>query len=356
MKKNIYAIIPAHNEEHSIENTILCLINQTHKLDKIVVVNDFSTDKTGEIVNGLILKFPNQIVLINTDSPQLRAGAVNRGLSYISENHVCDFLLTADADTDFDEKVVEEGLKFLLKDEKIGGVCSVAGVQKPPFIKGDGIFSNIEKYVLWRLHRLEYSGFDAARTATWNNVLILHGLCSFFRYDAIMQVGGYHPNHLLEDYKLTLQLKKAGWKVTYNPRMITKTKVPSTIKSLIRQRMRWMRGGINIILEEGITKHTIEDAFNHIMFIVLLAIVISIVALGFRTGWHISLNLKPLPVSLAVVGYLFSIYNLRYVRDLDVIDIIIRISIMPELMVAALYSWLQVLVYFMTLFKVKQKW
>ena len=47
-----YIVIPAHNEEKFIGLTLDSLLNQTVLPSKVVVVNDNSTDKTSEIVEG----------------------------------------------------------------------------------------------------------------------------------------------------------------------------------------------------------------------------------------------------------------------------------------------------------------
>ena len=53
-------IVPAYNEEESIENTLKSLIDLEYPMDKIeiVVVNDGSTDKTSEMVKHFILNHP----------------------------------------------------------------------------------------------------------------------------------------------------------------------------------------------------------------------------------------------------------------------------------------------------------
>lgn len=356
--KNACAVIPAHNEEDTIEFAIQDLIGQTYKLHKIIVVNDFSVDNTCDIVKKMMLHYGDTIVLLSTTTKDLRAGAINTGLRYIQENiQDCAFVLCADADSRFDKNLVSQGIKTLESGEDIGGVCSIAGILKPSFSKGDGILKNAEKWILWRFQKLEYAGFDSTRTATWDRVMILHGLCSMFRFNAIMGVNGYQPNHLLEDYKLTLQLKKAGWQTVFNPKMIAETEPVDTIRGLSRQRLRWMCGGFKIILEEGVNKYTFEDTLNHLLFIVLLIIVLAIIVLqSIHFGWYFSLNIAPLPITLAIMGYLFSLYNLRYVRKLDVIDVIIRALVFPELMLSIFYSGLQLWAYISTISKRKQSW
>ena len=54
---NIYIVIPAHNEEDSIAQTLESLINQTIRPKKVVVVNDNSTDTTEEIITTYANKY-----------------------------------------------------------------------------------------------------------------------------------------------------------------------------------------------------------------------------------------------------------------------------------------------------------
>ena len=54
---NFYIVIPAHNEEENIAQTLHSIVNQKLKPKKLVVVNDNSTDNTGEIINDFIKRF-----------------------------------------------------------------------------------------------------------------------------------------------------------------------------------------------------------------------------------------------------------------------------------------------------------
>ena len=46
----ILIIIPVYNEELHIENCINSFINQSHKPDQILIVNDNSTDNTENVL------------------------------------------------------------------------------------------------------------------------------------------------------------------------------------------------------------------------------------------------------------------------------------------------------------------
>lgn len=99
--KNFVAVVLiAKNEERFISKTLDSLLNQDLKPHRIIVVNDGSTDKTGEIV----AKY-NFVELINrstTGKPlQARkelANTINTGLSRVKEYDDCEFVMKLDAD------------------------------------------------------------------------------------------------------------------------------------------------------------------------------------------------------------------------------------------------------------------
>ena len=65
----IYIVIPAHNEEDNIEETLESLVNQQLKPTQLVVVNDNSTDRTAEKVNDFI-RLHSWIQLVNKKSTE----------------------------------------------------------------------------------------------------------------------------------------------------------------------------------------------------------------------------------------------------------------------------------------------
>lgn len=61
---SLSVIIPACNEEESIEQTISHLLNQDYPDFEVVVINDRSTDHTGDVLEELIIKYP-QLKVVN---------------------------------------------------------------------------------------------------------------------------------------------------------------------------------------------------------------------------------------------------------------------------------------------------
>jgi len=73
----IYIVIPAHNEAEHIGSTLQSLVDQTYRPNKIVVVNDQSTDATPEIVSRFIAEYPYiSMISIASSEEHLPGGKV----------------------------------------------------------------------------------------------------------------------------------------------------------------------------------------------------------------------------------------------------------------------------------------
>jgi len=96
-----YIIIPAHNEEKFISETLSSVLRQTLLPQKIVVVNDNSTDNTEQILDSFVSS--NLIIekLNTTSSTEHMPGskvinAFNKGLAVVDNKF--DFIVKLDAD------------------------------------------------------------------------------------------------------------------------------------------------------------------------------------------------------------------------------------------------------------------
>ena len=113
-KKNpkITVIISAYNEEKFIEQGINSVLSQTMKDFEIIVVNDYSTDKTKEILDNLT---DQRIKSFDHKLNKGRSGAINTGIKEAKGEYLC-FL-------DGDDFMIQDRLKkeseFLDKNSKI---------------------------------------------------------------------------------------------------------------------------------------------------------------------------------------------------------------------------------------------
>lgn len=127
----IYIVIPAYNEAGNIEKTLQSLVSQTLLPDKLLVVNDNSTDDTAGIVAGFSKNHPF-ISLINSSaegehSPGSKViNAFNIGYSSLDENY--DIICKFDADLIFPGnylKKLDENFQKNPQAGIAGGFCTI---------------------------------------------------------------------------------------------------------------------------------------------------------------------------------------------------------------------------------------
>ena len=107
----IYIVIPAHNEANFISQTLQSLADQSLKPQKIVVVDDSSTDNTSEIVEGFASKYSFMELVKNSSSTEHAPGskvinAFYKGFYKLDDNY--DVICKFDADLIFPENYLEK--------------------------------------------------------------------------------------------------------------------------------------------------------------------------------------------------------------------------------------------------------
>ena len=85
-------IIPAHNEEDIIEQTITQLEEKLSVKCDIIVINDHSTDDTGKIVKSLMQRYTN-IRLVDNNTERGFANALRKGFSVATADFVIPVMM-----------------------------------------------------------------------------------------------------------------------------------------------------------------------------------------------------------------------------------------------------------------------
>jgi glycosyltransferase involved in cell wall biosynthesis len=196
-----YIVIPSHNEEDFIALTLQSLIEQTVLPNKIVVVNDNSTDKTAAIVLEFAAKY-SFISLVNKTSDAIHLPgskviqAFQKGLETLDSDY--DFIVKADADLIFPTNYFETIIKHFKSDEKIGMVGGFAYIEK----NGEFILENL-------------TDKDHIR-----------GAFKAYRKETFRQIGGLKPA-MGWDTVDELLCKFYGWKVVTDTSLIVKHLKPT---------------------------------------------------------------------------------------------------------------------------------
>ncbi|MCU1593812.1 MAG: bi-functional transferase/deacetylase [Frankiales bacterium] len=219
----VSVLVPAYNEAVGIEQALRSLAASDHPNLEIVVIDDGSTDGTGDIVESLGL--PN-VRLVRQENGG-KAAALRRGTAEASH----DILVMLDGDTVFETTTVRL-LVQPLKDPKIG---AVSGNTKVGNRRG----------LLGRWQHLEYvSGFNLDRRLLdlLRCITTVPGACGAFRREAVVAAGGLSSDTLAEDTDITMGILRAGYEVVHEERARAWTEAPSSSNDLWKQRYRWGYG------------------------------------------------------------------------------------------------------------------
>ena len=358
-RNNVIAFVPAHNEASVIRSTIESILTQTFKVD-IVVINDNSTDDTASIVKSIAVT-NNRVSSIETVNNKFKkSGALNTAYQSVDLDPY-DYVLSVDGDTIIAPDLVEQALIEFQLDPLLGAVCSRAGVVK------QATKTFFEK-LIYHWQYVEYAEFDRSRIGQGTCIKVAHGMCTMYKVEAIKAVMErrkaigkldctvYDVHNITEDYELTMTLKELGYHITAGFGMYAWTDVPLKLKDLWKQRVRWLRGGIDTLWEHGWNKSTRKDILNAGLFWVMLSfqgILLGYTLIDiFKGVFHFN------AMVMLVMGimYVDCVYTLRYVQDPKKWDYIVRVTFIPQLF----YAWFTiaqlVYAYYLFLFKPNQEW
>jgi dolichol-phosphate mannosyltransferase len=137
-------IIPTYNEKENIESIIRATFNQDKEFH-ILIVDDSSPDGTSEIVETLILEFPNQLFLEKRISKSGLGTAYIHGFMWAIQKKY-DYIIEMDADFSHNPKDL---IRLYNACKKNGGDVSV----------GSRYVNNQVNVVNWNMKRLLLSYF-----------------------------------------------------------------------------------------------------------------------------------------------------------------------------------------------------
>lgn len=224
-------LVAAHNEEKVISNALdaLMAVNYPHEKMLVIPVNDRSKDRTREIIDGFVEKFPGRIRPFHRVSGKAGKAAALKDAMELVETEV---ILIFDADYIPGAGLVKQ-LVAPFFDPEVGGVM------------GRVVPMNVGANLLTRLLDLERSGgYQVDQQARMNLRLVPQhgGTVAGVRLSALHEIGGWNDTSLTEDTDLTYRLLLHGWKTTYQNRSECYEEVPETWPVRIKQIMRWAKG------------------------------------------------------------------------------------------------------------------
>jgi cellulose synthase/poly-beta-1,6-N-acetylglucosamine synthase-like glycosyltransferase len=222
LKAPLTILIPAFNEAESIADTIRSLHAQTVVAEEIIVIDDCSSDATGEVAASLGVRVMRPPA--NTGS---KAGAQNFALEYVRTKYT----MAIDADTTLAPDAIEKLLEAL-SDPEVGAAC------------GFVIPRNVG--TIWERGRyIEYLfAFTFYKQAQdyYHKPLISSGCFSAYRTDVLVGHNGWGTRTLAEDMDLTWSMYQSGEKVRFVPEAVCYPIEPHSFRLMSTQLKRWSHG------------------------------------------------------------------------------------------------------------------
>jgi len=224
-------IVPAYNEENSLRETVVCLINIQYPKGKkeIIIVNDGSKDNTLKIAKELEKKYSVVKVLNKINSG--KANSLNEAIKITKG----ELIAVVDADS-YPEKEALSRMVGYFEDEQVAAVTSRVLVKN-------------KDNLLERFQILDYSIIAWTRKLLdfVNSVYVTNGPLSIYRKSVVIDLGGFDPKNLTEDIEITWHILSEGYKTKMSYSAIVYTTVPDNLKYWIKQRVRWNLGGLQTV-------------------------------------------------------------------------------------------------------------
>jgi len=243
-KKNIAAILPAHNEEKVILATINAL--RVHlKPKQIYVASDGSTDETASLARTTGVN----VVEIN---PGLgKAKAMTHLLEHFNLYRKYKLIFIIDADTQMDSEFIPTALN-IFKDPKIAVVFARPEIPWPQHI-----IPRLKYYLIGyreRLNKLLWLMLIYGQTWKYTNAMyVIPGFCTIYRSDVLSKLEIDTPGLLIEDFNLAFQLyKQKLGKVGHARRVWGWDQHPDNILDYWKQVRRWNIGFFQTLRKNGV--------------------------------------------------------------------------------------------------------
>ncbi|MGL4772247.1 MAG: glycosyltransferase, partial [Clostridium sp.] len=241
-KNNVYpsvdVFIPAHNEGVVIMDTLYAMTRLEYKGElNIYLLNDNSVDETGEIAEEFSKVFKNiNYVSVPPGEPKGKSRVLNYGLSISSG----EYFVVYDGDNQPESHAVSLLMDAVMTEK--GAVGAVGTVRT----------LNANSNNLTRMIAIEFQVFQLILQAgRWSRRKIgsLPGTNMMLKRSVIEELGGYDENALAEDAELTVRITAMGGLIAVESKSVTWEQEPETLKTLMRQRTRWLQGNFYLMLK-----------------------------------------------------------------------------------------------------------
>ena len=322
----ISVIAPAFNEGLTIISNIRSLLTFDYPNYEVIIINDGSTDDTLEkVINEFSLVKVDfaydiklsakpvrgvyksrdeayaKLIVVDKENGKAKADATNVGINVSN----FPYFLCTDVDCILHEQTLGMLIRPMLEEENLRVIATGATLRMANSCEVDeGVLISIKapRPLLARFQELEYIRSFVMGKMGWsyiNAVPNVSGGLGMFDKEIAVKAGGYDPASFGEDMELRMRMSRYVYdnkikaSVRYIPNTLCWTEGPTSVKIFMRQRTRWARGLLQLMLAHK--KMLFNPAYGRVGMIV------------FPYNFFFEL-LAPVVEFLGIIYYMFLIY------------------------------------------------
>lgn len=234
-KPFVTVMIPAHNEESVITNTVENILKMDYPNFEVIVIDDRSSDNTASVIKDLEAKHEQVRALIREkDAFPGKSAVLNDALKMAHGEAVLVFDADATVESDFLNKLVPN-----LEPADVGAV------------QARKIIRNKDVNFLTRCQNNEYT-FDTYLQVSRDAIkgaVELRGNGELIKRQALEDIDGWNNYTITDDLDMSTRLHIKGWDVRFCPDACVYEEGIVYVFPLFRQRRRWLEGTIRRYLE-----------------------------------------------------------------------------------------------------------
>jgi GT2 family glycosyltransferase/SAM-dependent methyltransferase len=208
---NVSAYVPCYNARKTIREAVQSIADQTVPLGEIFVVDDGSTDGSGDI---------SEVTVIRSSSNAGRGAA--RARAMVEAKH--EIVLGCDATIKLDRHFLKNALPWFTNNRVAAVFGSIKEGAKPTVANR------------WRGRHLFQS--ELTHEVAHRASLATH--CCVVRKSAAQQVGGFNAAlRAGEDADLGMRLLRAGFDVVFDPKLVATSVLSNSVIEVLERYARW---------------------------------------------------------------------------------------------------------------------
>lgn len=213
---SVYVVVLTYQMREVAQRCLASLRELSYPNQKIVVVDNHSTDGTEEAIRKL---FP-QVTVLQSGNNLGYTGGNNLGIHYAIQQGA-DYVLVLNPDTILVNRgFIEEMVAYSQKHPEVGIMGPRVFLREPGQVQNTVLFPPglWRSLFNWIAYRISPKSFELSGSQV-TEAKVLNGVCLLLRTDCLNRIGGFDENIFMyiEDAEMDYRARRLGWKVQYLP-------------------------------------------------------------------------------------------------------------------------------------------